>query len=386
MKTESKAERERRRLTERLVELAEPPELESRASARMIADAGQPGLYLQVAKSGTKSWLVRYTFEGRRHAVSLGRWPAVSLAEARRRALVILSKVQRGEDPKAEAKAPTVAELVAKYLDFLKDRQQSLRDTKRRLGLLVARHGSLRITAVTASQLQSLIDAKAEEGARTEATRLRAALSAFFSWAWRRGYVEQNPARRTRGFPEPPPRTRVLSPEEWDRLANAVAAEKDPFAQAAFLLLMATGARLSEVLRARWEDLDLDRGEWVIPRAKSGRREVIPLPEPVVEALRALPRVGTYVIPGRWPNRPRQDLKKPWLRLCARAGIEGAGIHDIRRTVGRILADQFGLEVASKALRHTDIRVTTAHYTPLSTERIRTALATVLPLKRKKKS
>jgi len=144
--------------------------------------------------------------------------------------------------------------------------------------------------------------------------------------------------------------------------------------RAALLLMMDTGARKSEVLRARWEDMDLDGGLWRIPSPKAGHPQVVPLGESTVELLRSVERMGPWVVPGRDPARHRADLKRPWEKVRAGAGLDDVTIHDLRRTFGVHVAKRAGLHIASKLLRHSDIRVTERVYVPLGIEGLREAL------------
>ncbi|MBM4369650.1 MAG: site-specific integrase, partial [Deltaproteobacteria bacterium] len=177
-----------------------------------------------------------------------------------------------------------------------------------------------------------------------------------------------------RPFREGPPRDRVLSADELPRVLAAFDALPDPHVRAAFVLLMDTGARKSEALRARWCDFDLDGGTWRIPSPKAGRPQVIPLAPHTVAFLRTVPRVGPWFCPGRDPTEPREDLKGPWARIREAADLDGVTIHDLRRTFGLAVARAAGLHVASKLLRHSDIRITERVYAPLGLDDLRNAL------------
>jgi integrase len=177
---------------------------------------------------------------------------------------------------------------------------------------------------------------------------------------------------------EGPPRQRVLSPAETDALLRAIDAEEDVHARAGLLLLMTTGARLTEALRAKWEDLsDLegDRPMWTIPSPKAGTPQAVPLPAKAVKVLLRLPRLGPFIVVGRQRLRPRKDLKGPWARALERAKLSDAGlaIHDLRRSHGLEVYRTSGLLAAQKLLRHSDPRITAKVYVPLAAEDLRGA-------------
>ena len=101
-----------------------------------------------------------------------------------------------------------------------------------------------------------------------------------------------------------------------------------------------------------------------------------------------LKRVGPFIVLGRNAEKPRADLKKVWSRLCERAKLEDVHVHDVRRTFGLAVAKAAGLHIASKLLRHADVRVTERVYAPLGIEDLRAAVearAAVLPFASKTK-
>jgi integrase len=159
------------------------------------------------------------------------------------------------------------------------------------------------------------------------------------------------------------------------RVLKAIDEEEDMHVRAAFKLLIETGARRSEVLRARWEDIDFEQGLWRIPSPKAGRPQVQPLLDSTLALLSNLQRTTSpYVIAGRFPDRPRSDLKKAWERIREAAGVQDIRVHDLRRTFGLRVAKAAGLHAASKLLRHTTVRETERVYAPLGIDDLRSAL------------
>jgi integrase len=161
------------------------------------------------------------------------------------------------------------------------------------------------------------------------------------------------------------------------RLTKAVSKHPDPHVRCAFWLLIGTGARRGEVLNARWEDLDLEHATWRLPDPKSGKPQLILLSEGVVSMLRATPKAhaSPWVIPStRDPQKHKYDLHREWVDLRQAAKIEGAVIHDLRRTFGARIARQAGLHIAQKLLRHSDITITESVYAPIDEKTLRAAL------------
>ena len=168
------------------------------------------------------------------------------------------------------------------------------------------------------------------------ANRMLEAVSALFGWLGKTGHVPEgyNPARGIERYPERP-RERFLSGEEIGRLGAALREAEgrfDVWAVAAIKLLLLTGARLREVLDAKWEHLDVGRGCLFLQDSKTGARPLY-LNSAALAILDALPRVAgnPHIIPGR-EGEARSDLKRPWTAVCKLAGLEGVHLHDLRHS------------------------------------------------------
>jgi integrase len=177
----------------------------------------------------------------------------------------------------------------------------------------------------------------------------------------------------------------VLSEVELRRLNKAISAEEDVIVAAAFRLMLETGARAGEVLAAKWEDMDLKGLRWRLPSPKAGIPQTIFLAPQTAKWLKKVPRVdkNPYVIPGEIEGARRFDLKRAWRRMQRNAAIPGVNIHDLRRTVGKLIAREAGLQAAQKALRHSDVQLTASTYAPMQEAEVREAMAKVIPLLRR---
>jgi integrase len=223
---------------------------------------------------------------------------------------------------------------------------------------------------------------KVGKEAKVEANRCVETLRAAWRWAEREGLLPdglQDPTKRIRRFKERS-RDRWLRKEEVARLMEAVQAEEDPHVRAAVPLLLLTGLRKNELLRARWSDVDLELGEVYLRRTKAGTAQVRLLPAPAVRILQELPRIkdSPHVFPSPTnPAKPRGDFKRPWERIRKSAKLEDVTLHDLRRTAGSHMA-QAGvpLQVIQEVLGHSHSGVTRL-YARLSSENERDALATL---------
>lgn len=361
------------------------------------ADRDLPGFSVRVLPSGSKVFAARYVLKGTliRRSISLGIYGVVTLDEAREKARRILSAVALGDDPLG-MRCPTWGDwsvtyferLTAKsketfhrrFLGFTEETSKGRKEetptdpTFREIRL---RWAPRLLSSFTPNDIEEERKALRASKSTTVANRWLAVIGGCFQAAVRAEVLERNPVSKVKSDRESAPRSRTLSPDEMGRLLAALEQEKtrDPWAAAGILLAVLTGGRRGEILSLRWTDVRLEEGFARLPDSKGGKPRFLALPARALEALRELPRVGSYVVaPGRepklgkdgkpLPEKPRPDLKGPWERLTKAAGVEGVTFHDLRRTFGRELNRAAGLRVAQEALGHATPEQTALAYTP----------------------
>lgn len=342
-------------------------------------DIQVPGFGIKVYASGKKTFILRYGTRDHRKEKKIGEYGSLTLEDARKEAWQLRAVAIAGGDPAREEEEEeltdlTFSEWVDRYLEYVKSRKKHPREDIRYLGSAVELWGDRQLGDIKTDEIEEEVLRIAKSGKQATANRWLASLRACLQRAWRLDKIVSNPAMKVKGLPEPEPRTRVLSDEEFDRLVKAIDTLPDVHTRAAFVVLLETGARLSEVLHAKWEHIDFVNASWRVPSTKSGKPQTIPLLPDVLAMLKELPRDSVHVIAGKIKDQPRNDLKRPWKTLLEAAGITGVTIHDLRRTFGLQVSRTSGLHVASKLLRHSDIRITERHYAPLDIEEQRRAL------------
>ena len=341
-------------------------------------DSEISGLGITVYPSGKKVFFIQYGPTSRRRKMVLGAYGTLTPEDARILARKKLAEVLNGEDP-LEAKSkrqeiPAFRDWVKEYLEKVGQRKKHPGEDERYLRWATEQWGNKPIIEITADDISRLYHRIVAEGHKIAANRFHASLSACLQTAWRLGKIDSNPVLKVEKLPENPPRDRVMSDAEMAKMLQAIDEIPNPHLKAAFVLLVHTGARRSEVLNARWQDFDLESKIWRLPSTKSGRTQYIPLTEELAEMLRALPRMGDYVLPGADPSKKRFDLKRPWQKLLEKVGTPDLHIHDLRRSFGLAIARQAGLHVASRLLRHSNVSITAAVYAPLGLDELREAL------------
>lgn len=351
---------------------------------QVLYDERLPGFGVRVYPSGRKVFILRYRLGGRNpRLLTIGQYGPYTLDKAREEAQRALLSVRERVDPldarERERKAITMAEFADVYLELhAKRKKRSWKEDERRLRTYVkpalGRHRLLAISAGDVAALHNRIS----ERAPVEANRVVALVSKVFSVAVERNFLpgeHPNPARGVDANPEHS-RNRWADETEAPRLLAAIAKEDDPYIRAAFLLFLLTGLRRSELLSLRWGQVDLARREIFLPTTKANRPHRLPLSRAALRVLATIPRVegNDHVFPGRDRAR-RYDLKRPWVRVRANAGLENFRLHDLRRTVGSWLATagKASLPLIGKVLNHSNAS-TTQIYAHIADNSVREAL------------
>lgn len=358
----------------------------SDGKTRYIWDDTAPGLGLRVTAAGAKAFVVDYYVDGKRRRMTLGAVPGLGLAEARQRAAQTRQAALDGTDGLAERnkrrEMPIVSEALKRFeTEYLEHRRALGRLSDRTASEYrrqIVRHllpslGQLRVRDVTSDDISAMLaKAPRPDGkpgvaplAPVSANRVLALASVFFRQCekWQLRPQGSNPTHGIERSREEA-RDRTLSADEMSALGHALnAIEGEEGAVLAIRLAALTGLRISEVCHMRWGDIDMRSGTVVLPKTKTGRR-THSLPTPALQLLSAAPTVGDWVVPGRGLDTPmhRVTVGKVFKRACARAGIEGACLHDLRRTVmtqaasmgvsAHLLRDMMGHKTAAMADRY----------------------------------
>ncbi|GAC1626738.1 MAG: tyrosine-type recombinase/integrase [Nevskia sp.] len=330
------------------------------------------GLAIQVHPGGGKTWLYRYRLNGRQHAVRLGSYPAVSGKMARTRRLDAARMVAEGKSPAVEKRVAkdalsarsTVEEFAQLYLDQVvtrdrKDSKQIERYLRREILPTLAK---LPVVEITPHHIMAITDRMKRRGVPMAALQVRNLLKRMFDYAIARQLMSFNPAAAipAKAVAVTKSRDRSLSPDEIRTyLTKLYASDVGRRYKLALHLILLTLVRKSELVLARWDEIDLEAGEWIIPAAnnKTRKGKIIYLSEQaraLLSELRSVAGDREHVIPGR--NKPGQPVSKTALNAALLAvdfGIEHFTIHDSRRTASTLLNEMgWNSDVIEKALGH----------------------------------
>ncbi len=369
------------------------------------------GFGLRVTASGSKSFVLNYRFNGQERRYTIGPFPEFSVETARDKAFELRQSISNGIDPftlretkhreavESEARLRTLRDLATEYLErhaMVHKRPKSVRDDKAMLdGVILPKLGRIRVAHVSRRDVSDLHTSL--QATPYLANRVLALLRKMFNFAIsdneREWGTAKNSAAGVQKFQEQK-RERWLSKEELERLAVALDSYPDKRATLAEVsekqrmfvrseaqravnairLITVTGARKGEVLLAKWEQFDLERGVWTKPshNTKQKRVEHVPLNNQAIVFLQSLPKEGEFVFPGRMGEH-LTDLKFPWAAICKDAQIEGVRIHDLRHTfASHLVSSGVSLPMVGKLLGHTQAQ-TTARYAHLADNPLREA-------------
>jgi integrase len=343
-----------------------------------------PGLGIRIYASGKKAFVLSYRSGGRKRLMVLGRYGAdLTLEQARDAARKHRVGVREGVDPlearRKEAQGETFKDLVDAYLE--RHAKQHKRTWKTDEGRL-ERHIPAEWNGRKVSQINREDVARVHrEIGKTrpyEANRLLDLLRVMFRLARLWYFLDpsaENPADGIEKFKEHK-RKRWLTPEELPALAAAIDTESNVYVRSALWLYMLSGVRKTELLEARWADIDWTRGMLRLPDTKSGEEQSVALSAPALAILQAIPRMekNPYILPGLKKGKHLVNIDKPWRRTRKAAGIEDVRLHDLRRTVGSWMSQAaVDLNTVKDALRHQNVS-TTLTYAQLGADPARAAM------------
>ena len=187
-----------------------------------------------------------------------------------------------------------------------------------------------------------------------------------FNCARRWGFITESPARDVQALSEKEFRERYLSEEEARRLLNALDTEKDRQAAHVVKLLLFTGARKSEILAARWENIDMKRRLLTVPLSKSGKARHIPLSDAALQVLAEIPHKSEWLFPSSRTGSHISTIYAVWDRVREQVGLKDVRLHDLRHSFASFLVNSgCSLYEVQKILGHQNPKVTTryAHLT-----------------------
>lgn len=330
-----------------------------------------PGFGVRVHHNGRKKFFVRYSANGTRRRMTLGNYPALSLADAREKAKDIIGRIARGEDPQAQKnadrKAETFGEFAAEYLErHAKLKKRGWREDERIIRVnLTPAWKRRKAKSIGRREVSELLDQIVGRGSPIMANRVKALISKIYNFGVSRDIVEYNPCYGVPMPAKPRQRDRVLNDDEIRAVWRALDGF-EPTLASTFKMRLLTAQRGIEVLSMRWEQVN---GEWwTIPAevAKNGLTHRVPISMQTGVLLDEIrERTGGSVWVFASPRKKGSHIKavtRAAGRIAEAAGIEDFTAHDLRRTAASHMTSM-GIPrlVVSKILNHAESGITAVY-------------------------
>lgn len=347
-------------------------------------DTQETGLILRLSKAGTKTFAYRYQIGDKKRRMTLGKFPAISLAEARQRVQKIKVQVNDGIDPQVEKKRKkrkraekkitllyAINEYKKRHLPGLKQSTQN--DYENRIKHIVKGQGKgitksrglppdLELKDIKRHEILELLEGIAKS-APTQAQRVQAIISGVYSFSIDRGWIDINMARNINFKARKRRKKKKWQNIEFDnqqiRQLWKSFCEYNQTVGAWFKLLMILGQRAGETRKMKWKHINWKKKEWYIPgeNAKNDHSHYVPLNDMALNVLKEMKKLSgkkAYV----FSSPVKKDIpighqQKAAERISERSEIEDFNIHSLRTTVlTRMAALGVPPQVLSKYFNH----------------------------------
>jgi integrase len=367
---------------------------------RDFTEAGRPGFMLRVWPGGQKTFVIRYTRDGHTTPLTLGQWPAMSLAEAHEEHAAARKQFTRGLDPKVERertaveaavsakrekseRGVTVRNVIAEWAwHYARKNRKHPREAVRLLRVYIGEPWKKRPAKELTRRDAVLLLDKIKARAPVMANRIRDLSAQAFTFCVSRDLIAVNPFI---GVPRPggheAPRERKLNREEIATFWRCLDREGIEISKAVRLglkLILVTAQRPGEVTGATWDEIDIKGGKWTISaaRSKNGKAHEVPLTSlavEIIEELRTLAKNRPHLLPSVQSKLKRDEpLSQRALSRALRNNQDDDGQlfggdpytpHDLRRSAASMMT-ALGIPRlhVSKVLNHTDQDITGAVY------------------------
>lgn len=351
--------------------------LKAGETLQKVSDGG--GLQLWVQPNGSKLWRMAFRFNGAQKTLAFGAYPALGLADARKKRDEAKALLASGIDPsqqkrldklsKAISDATTFKAVAEDYLDKMKREGRAASTLDKTEWLLAMAYpfiGERPISEIKPQEILAVLKKVEARGILESAHRLRSVIGTVFRYAIASGRAENNPSAHLKGAltaRQPKNRAAITEPAKVGALLRAIDGFfGQPTTKAALKLLALVFTRPGELRLAEWQEFDFENAVWTIPagRMKMRREHRVPLARQAIEILRELQTFtgdGRFLFPGtRSALRPISD--GTLIAALRRLGYDKDEVcpHGFRATASTLLNEsrKFSPDAIERALAHED--------------------------------
>ena len=348
----------------------------------MYRDEKEKGLVLRVSYAGTKSFYLYKRFDGRPRLIKVGKYPKMSISEARIAVRALKTKIEMGEYSSNDKNCITFKDLFDKYInDYARINTKSWIETERAVNTNAKKLFDMDINIITKNDILGIFNYMTKNG-KYGANRFLDTLRAIFSKGIEWELLDRNPALGIKKHKEIS-RDRYITLEEKEQFLKAVEEDEDQQVKDFILLALYTGVRKGNVLSMRWDNIDFGNNTWHVPDTKNGDPQNVVLIDLAIDILerRKKENDSVWVFPSKSSKSGHfQEPRKGWQRILKRSGLKDLRIHDLRRTCGSWLALNGASQyIIAKQLGHKSPQ-STAIYARLSLDPVRESLEQAVKL------
>ena len=291
-------------------------------------DAQVKGLIIDVRSSGSKSFYLYKSINGRPERVLLGLFPYLSVENARKLAILRLSEVAMGKNPQEEKRRirdeMTLGQLFERYMSrYSKLHKKSWAYDEREIPRFLSHWFKRRLSDIKRAEIVKLREQILADNGLYQSNRIVERIRALYNKAIEWGWEGTNPATGIKKYREKS-RDRSVLPHELPFLIKALDEETGKTFKDYFWLLFLTGARKTNTIQMRWEQIDWHRCQWRIPDTKNGE----PVNVLLVDRAVAILRMRKQFTKSPWvfaqeekPDSHIVNVKRAWTRILERATL-----------------------------------------------------------------
>ena len=328
-------------------------------------------LILRVSNSGTRTFLYQYRFQGKRRLLTLGRYPDISLKQARDSIALAKADLINGIDPQSARDESKQTQLdsgtitLGQGLDLFMERRAKphIKSWKQYASDFDALPDRMKNTPIVNLKRVVIRDYLLDIGAKlnpSNANRKLKYMKSALTWLCDNEYIDNNPiANLKKPYPDEDAvvRERVLDDNELKSVLQVCHQLGYPWGHF-FMVLAYTGQRRNEVSNMTWGELDLENAIWTISssRTKNGKEHKVPLCKTVLDIIRDAPESdgGDYVFSTTLGDRPIQCFTKPKKQIDTQSQVTDWVIHTLRHTtLTNLIRQKVSDVVVSKVANHS---------------------------------
>jgi len=332
------------------------------------------GFGIRITPKGVKTWIYRYKINEQTDKLTLGHYPAMSLANAKKAFLELSELRKDGYNPKTilqqktEQKNNTVKKLILSwYTNYIEKHRKQPKQAKQQIDAdIIPLLGHMELEKIQPRDITRALDTIVNRGSPIHANKVLSTIKQAFNYAVSRGEMRVNPASTIRardigGLEKP--RERFLTPDEIKNLWLFLDSDNNRMSfqiRTAIKIILLTGVRSSELRLAEWNEIDFEQSMWTIPASHTKNSLIMKIHlTPLTKALFQLLKKETnsnLVIPGINDEQPLTDkaISRAINRIQDRVGIPQWTAHDLRRTFATQLGQTLNIDpvVIEKCLGH----------------------------------